>query len=63
MVQQVLGIVWRDIRLHAVENLRLVILVGKYRFGNYLAGNARNFLLVVAVGLDSPVQESAVFAI
>ena len=63
VVEQVFGIVWRDIRLHPVENLLFVILVREDRFGNDLPGDARDFLLVVAVGFDASVQIAAVFAV
>ena len=63
MVQQMVGIVRRDICLHAVENLFFVILVGKHCLGNHFAGNARDFFLVVAVGFYASVQVTAVLAV
>ena len=63
MVQQMFRIVRRNVGLHVVENLLLVILVSKDRFRNHLAGNARDFFLVVAVGFYASVQVTAVLAV
>ena len=63
MIQQVFGIVRGDSILHLVKNHLVVFVVAVSLFRDDLARDFRNFVLVVAIDVDSGVAVAGVLAI
>ena len=63
MIQQVFGIVWGDSLLYLVKNHLVVFVVAVRLFRNDLARDFRDFVLIVAIDVDSCVAVAGVFAV